>query len=484
MNNQVGIIFLLSLSVIGLLFLIIKVWKSKRIIEDQVKYLEEEKAKKEELEKSYFDLSKWKKDAELKLVKLNEYEIEKNELSKNVSELTTWKEETSKLIPEWRRKSDIVDQNIRLVEESADLEGKKNLLLTDIESMKLQLGELLEYQLLEESGVFNYKFHFQEINQYDDALAIIKESEKVLVKTSKAFNTKAKDLVGTPIMKSLEKISLLAFNSGADLITSNIKFNNYESCVSKLEKLFININNCLGPLSSEISSAYYEAKVKEMTISLEYEEEKQRIKQEQDDIKAQMREEQKNLQEAEKARDKAIEEEEKLEIALEMARKELEGKAEAERSDFEAKIKELEKQLEEAHQETERTISNAQITSVGHVYVISNLGSFGENIYKIGMTRRDDPMDRVRELGDASVPFRFDVHAMVFSDNARKLEADLHKYFDERRVNKINKRKEFFTVSLEEVEKACDELGYNIKLTKLAEAREYRESLDYDLEVA
>ena len=121
-------------------------------------------------------------------------------------------------------------------------------------------------------------------------------------------------------------------------------------------------------------------------------------------------------------------------------------------------------------------MSMAQQTKAGHVYVISNIGSFGENIYKIGMTRRLEPLDRVKELGDASVPFTFDVHALIYSDNAPELENKLHKEFDRQKVNLVNNRREFFNVSLNEIEKIVHENNDEIEFTKIAEAKEYRES--------
>ena len=119
----------------------------------------------------------------------------------------------------------------------------------------------------------------------------------------------------------------------------------------------------------------------------------------------------------------------------------------------------------------------AQQTKKGHVYIISNIGSFGEDVFKIGLTRRLDPNERVRELGDASVPFPFDVHAMLASDDAPALETELHRRFVERQVNKINKRKEFFRVSLTELRQVADELGLEASWTLTAEAAQYRETL-------
>jgi hypothetical protein len=127
-----------------------------------------------------------------------------------------------------------------------------------------------------------------------------------------------------------------------------------------------------------------------------------------------------------------------------------------------------------------RAISQAQMTRVGHIYVISNIGSFGEDVYKIGMTRRLDPLDRVRELGDASVPFQFDVHAIIYSEDAPSLEYELHRKFKDRRLNMVNGRKEFFKVALDEVEAfILQQTNASILFTKLAEAKEYRETLKY-----
>jgi hypothetical protein len=146
-----------------------------------------------------------------------------------------------------------------------------------------------------------------------------------------------------------------------------------------------------------------------------------------------------------------------------------------------SRIEELQNRIAEI-EEKKRAISQAMLTKTGHVYIISNVGSFGENIFKIGMTRRLEPMDRVKELGDASVPFPFDVHAMIRTSDAPTLENALHDHFDYRRLNLENQRKEFFRVSIDEIKEELlglkDTLGIDseLKLTLLAEAKEYRMS--------
>ena len=122
----------------------------------------------------------------------------------------------------------------------------------------------------------------------------------------------------------------------------------------------------------------------------------------------------------------------------------------------------------------------AQQTKSGNVYVISNIGSFGENVYKIGMTRRLEPLDRIRELGDASVPFEFDVHSMIYCDEAPGLESLLHRKFLRLQMNKVNPRKEFFRISLADIKFEIDKMNINAKWTMTAEARQYRESLSIE----
>ena len=153
------------------------------------------------------------------------------------------------------------------------------------------------------------------------------------------------------------------------------------------------------------------------------------------------------------------------------------AQTEADRMQYTEELDRLKFELQEAQQKSERAKSRAQETRQGHVYVISNIGSFGDGILKIGMTRRMDPMDRVKELGDASVPFTFDVHALIESDDAPNLEAELHRIFDHKRVNKVNRRKEYFKVNIDEIEKELQNSGINALLNKVASADEYYQSL-------
>lgn len=233
-----------------------------------------------------------------------------------------------------------------------------------------------------------------------------------------------------------------------------------------------------------LTQEFLDLKLAELHLVFEYQERKQKELEEQRAIREQMRDEERAQREMEQARRDAEREEQRYQTALEKARKEAEDATGRQRESLERKIAELSAKLEEATAK-QKAISQAQLTTAGHVYVISNLGSFGEQVYKIGMTRRLDPMERVIELGDASVPFPFDVHAMIHTENAPELERVLHQRFHERRMNLVNERKEFFRVTLDEVERAVHEILPNLPrhtqrelvFTRTAAAEDYRKSV-------
>jgi hypothetical protein len=212
-------------------------------------------------------------------------------------------------------------------------------------------------------------------------------------------------------------------------------------------------------------------------LAHEYQEKLYEEKEEQRRIREQMREEEMVQREIDQAKKEAEEEEKRHQKSLDQAREELVSAHGEELAKLKAHMEFLEEKLKEAQELKERAISRAKLTKSGHVYVISNIGSFGENVYKIGLTRRFTPEDRVRELGDASVPFSFDTHEMIYSDDAPELENKLHQFCNEKRLNLVNNRKEFFRIDLSEIEKVVKENHGEIEFTKIAEAKEFRESI-------
>lgn len=281
---------------------------------------------------------------------------------------------------------------------------------------------------------------------------------------------------GQRMVKQQLKLMLRAFNGEVDAATARVSWNNVAKMEERIRKSAAAINASGTVLKASISPGYLQLALDELRLTYECERKKQEEREEQRRIREQMREEERALREAERAQQEAATEEARFEKALEKARAEVEKATGEKLARVNEKMAELEQKLAEAHEKMQRAKSLAEMTRSGHVYVISNIGSFGERTYKIGMTRRLDPEERVQELGDASVPFPFDVHAMIYSDDAPTLENAFHREFADRRVNLVNLRKEYFEVTLEEIEVVARKQNVTVQFTKMAEAREYRET--------
>jgi len=246
----------------------------------------------------------------------------------------------------------------------------------------------------------------------------------------------------------------------------------------RVDNSFEAINELGGVMHVSITADYLKLKLAELRLTHEYEEKRYQEREEQRKAREQIREEEKAKEEIEKAREDAEQEEERYQKALAKAREESEKATGAQLQKLTEQISSFESKLDEARQRKERAISRAQLTKSGFVYVVSNIGSFGEHVVKIGMTRRLEPMDRIRELGDASVPFPFDLHAMLYSDNAPDLESAIHGLLGDRQINLVNRRKEFFRgVTVDEIEAFVKSRGLSAQFIKLAEAKEFRETL-------
>ena len=269
-----------------------------------------------------------------------------------------------------------------------------------------------------------------------------------------------------------------AFNGKVDSILSKTKKDNYGTLEQKIKDAYQLVNyNGRAFRNATITPEYLAARLEELKWGVRAQELKAQAQEEQRRLREQMREEERARREYERAMKDAAKEEEMLRKAMEKAQKQIESATEANRAEYEAKLDELKQKLAEAEERGQRALSMAQQTKHGNVYVISNVGSFGENVYKVGMTRRLDPLDRVRELGDASVPFPFDVHAIIESDDAPGLENTLHKALSLMQVNKVNPRKEFFRVSIADIKNMVENMGLSTTWTMDAAAAEYRETL-------
>lgn len=391
-----------------------------------------------------------------------------------------------------------------IIDQDKEIEVRKeelNQVLKNINFEKEKVSRLIEIQTkLEEStanleekfelqsfGFYKPKYVYENSDNYKKKLDDIYEQQKYWIKNKKAAlcttewtidGNKAK---GRKMTNDNLKMMLRAFNGEADSAIAKVKYNNLQVMEKRIETSRDNINKLSVANACKLNEEYVDLKLEELYLNYEYAQKVQEEKEEQRLIKEQMREEEKARKEYEKAIKDAENEEKRQEKALEQARKEYEKimltKSETERQKYLEKITLLEERLDAVKHLKERAVSQAQLTRAGHVYIISNIGSFGENVYKIGMTRRLEPEDRVKELSGASVPFPFDIHALIYSEDAPGLENLLHKNFSDKRMNLINQRREFFEISLDEVEKFIKENYGEFKLTRFAEAEQFRQTI-------
>lgn len=268
-----------------------------------------------------------------------------------------------------------------------------------------------------------------------------------------------------------------AFNGKVDTILSAVRHDNLGTMQEKIRDAFTLVNhNGRAFRNARIQSEYLATRLAELKWAVIAQELKLRDREEQRLLKERIREEERAQREYERAMKEAEKEEEALRRAMDKVRREVDKATDEQKAKYEEQLRELTGKLLLAEEKNQRALSMAQQTKAGHVYVISNVGSFGEDVYKIGMTRRLEPRDRVRELGDASVPFEFDVHALIPCDDAPAMELALHKRFLQRQVNKVNPRKEFFRVSLEEIRGEVEQLASSVSCSMTAACREFRES--------
>ena len=369
----------------------------------------------------------------------------------------------------------IIDYESKIEELKKDYQDKKII----YDGLKDKIAIYTEELELIELGFYKPQFDFDDAETYKAKITEIKYLQKEMMSDKTAIVCRQEWVVegskskGKTMTNRNIRLISRAFNNECDAITAKVKWNNIQKSKERIVKAYEFINKLSESNAIHIVPEYLDLKLKELSLTHEYKEKKQAEKEEQSEIRQQMREEAKLEQEILKAQ----KEEEKYAKLLEKAKLDAE-KATGERLEgLQLKMAKLEIELAEAHSKNERAKSMAEQTRAGHVYIISNIGSFGENVYKIGMTRRLEPLDRVKELGDASVPFIFDIHAMIYSDDAPSMEKKLHNAFNHKRVNLVNNRKEFFNVSLKEIKEESLKYNESIEFIETIEAREYTESI-------
>lgn len=431
------------------------------------------------------------KKEELQKIEALTIENEKiNKMYKELSEVKLSIEQMSAL----DLQKNISEKQDALTTISQSISGKTNFLneiLTRIDNLlshqrklQSQLTVLESDIAMEEFGLYKPRYDFASSLEYKDKLNVIREMQKAMIKSKSAVNysenwtvdgSKAK---GKKMTNDNIKMILRSFNNECEAAINKVKFSNIQSIEKRIHSSFNQHNKLNDSNKVSLTQRFLDLKLQELYLAFEYEQKKEEEKE--------ALREQREKEKEEKALQKEIDSKKKV-IHKEMSHlenviSELELKLivadESEKNSLELQILELKENLNKFEEEIEELDYRTAHAAAGYVYVISNIGSFGEDIVKIGVTRRLDPLERINELSSASVPFKFDVHALIFSYDAYNLESNLHNKFSDKRLNIVNNRKEFFKISIDEIENELQAYkDLTIDFSKVPEAQEYRESL-------
>ncbi len=414
---------------------------------------------------------------------LREINLHQNHLKKTEAEIEEAKKKAAEIISVAKDRANIEAARIteaaeRRAEETA---GEAYRALRDSEKLKQMLRAIKnsidgygdEYLVPNHAALDDLAEEYSHKEAGED-LKAARDNVKRMVKLGLAAEC---DYAESVRRQTAIHFVLDAFNGKVESTLAKAKKDNYGKLRQEIQDAFQMVNSHGEAFrNARIRPEYLEARLAELKWAVAVTELQEQEREEQRRIKQEMREEEKARKEYEKAIRDAQKEEQMLEKLMADAQAKLQAASEEEKAKYEAKIKELEQKWKEAEEKNQRALSMAQQTRSGHVYVISNIGSFGDDVFKIGLTRRLEPLDRVKELGDASVPFSFDVHAMIYNEDAPKLEYTLHQVFADFQMNRVNPRKEFFKVGITQIKEVLEKIGIEAKWTMKAEALEFRES--------
>lgn len=428
---------------------------------------------------SFFDSFKGKKyKSELESLQ-QEHEALKALMTPEMQEAMAIKKEINRLQEEQKTAQSSIDNLNRTIN------SKNNDILSleqTITAKKKQIIWLDDEILVQEFGLYSPKFDFANALGYKEALAEIRAKQKELIKNKKAVTGNTAWTVnnsatkGKKMIADTQKLLLRAFNSECDELVGKVKYTNFDASLSKIQKSASAISKLGAIMNIALTSEYLTLKENELRLAFEYQCKKQQEKEDAKLIRAEQREQAKIQKELEEQRRKIEKEQSHYQTAYEKLKLQLSKHPDD--IDLLKKKEDMEKQLSDIDKALNDIDYRQANMKAGYVYIISNIGSFGENVYKIGMTRRLDPQERIDELGDASVPFKFDVHAMIFSDDAPALEAALHRAFEDKKVNMVNQRREFFNVTLDEIKEVIKKnFDKTVDFIDTPDAEQYRVSL-------
>lgn len=331
-----------------------------------------------------------------------------------------------------------------------------------------------EMALLQEVGVYEYRHPLDDAVSYQAELSRLKDAIRTAthrdggaVRATTSWTVNGSLTEGRKMVRGFSKLLLRAYKAEADNLVRGLKPYKLESAIDRLTKVAVSIAKLGSTMDIAIAEPYHQLRIKELELTADHAERLAEEKEREREEKTRLREERQAQLEFERERAKLEKEQAHYENAMRALL--------AKNDDVGAAV--LREHLDEIAVAIQDVDYRAANVRAGYVYVISNVGAFGEGVVKVGMTRRLDPLDRVRELGDASVPFKFDVHALFFSEDAVGLESQMHQRLESKRVNLVNRRREFFYVTPAEVRDDLAALsGDLLEFQDIPEALEYHQS--------
>lgn len=376
---------------------------------------------------------------------------------------------------------DLSDLNQQRETVRAEIDRMQTDLASQREALQRQLADLhqrvvktQEAEILQEVGVYEYRHPLSDSVAYKAELEKLKDRIKTTVKqggavtAAQGWTVNGSEAEGRKMIRDYSKLMLRAYNAEADNLVRGLKPYKLDSAVVRLNKVASTIERLGKTMSIRVADEYHWLRVRELELTADYQEMLAREKEKEREERQRLREQKKLEQEIAREKDRLDKERQHYANALE---------ALIEKGDTEG-VDRLRAQLEEIDRAVEEVDYRAANVRAGYVYVVSNLGALGERMIKVGMTRRLDPMDRIRELSDASVPFNFDIHALFFSDDAYGIETQMHQRLADKRVNRVNLRREFFYATPAEAKALLGELtGELLQFEEEPEALEYHQSL-------
>ena len=448
------------------------------------------------------DNSKLQKEADLKLSvkQMQPLELDK-EITKKTKELDKLKAESTKELIDLRARktkelNDILNTKQEDIEKlNADIDKKiqkvteqnKQISNLDkkIKDLNSQLVNVSDEIMYEDYGLYKPRYDFANSSAYKGKLSEVRSNQKEMIKNGDAgtiFNPMTLDgseAKGRSMQKKNIKQLVRSFNGECEAAINKVTKSNIEMIEKRSTRSFEQLNKLNESNGVRLTANYLDSKLDEAHIALEYALKKEQEK----ELLREQRQREKEERQAQREYAQERAKYEKDETHFQQAKDLLQNKINNSKSDVEIeslkrKLADLQDKISDIQAKKVKLSDRAENPTAGYVYIISNIGSFGQNVYKIGVTRRLDPMDRINELSSASVPFKFDVHALIFTDDAYKLETELHEYFDKERVYKVNKRKEFFRLNIDEIKQILSkhkELTFDFH--EIPDAPEYRDTL-------